>query len=375
VSDGIVAVAAMKRAVAAGEPFPLVLLDAAMPKLDGFAVAAQIKLDPELAGATIMMLSSADRSGDAARCRELGINCYVRKPITQSELFEGILIAMGAVPQEQPESAGAAVCARDGRRPLRILLAEDNEVNQHLAVKTLEKRGHTVVVAANGREALAAFEREAVDLVFMDVQMPEMDGFAVTTAIREREKAAGGHVPIVALTAHAMKGDRERCLSAGMDAYISKPLRVEELFEAIARLVPGEATTATETPAPPTNERPAEAVFDPTWALARVEGDPELLRKMISLFCAQAQKLLPEIRSAGERSDGKSLERFAHKLKGSMGGFGDARASEAALRLEIIGRDGEFARAGEASANLELEVARLREALTTFAQERATFAT
>jgi len=209
------------------------------------------------------------------------------------------------------------------------------------------------------------------------VQMPEMDGFAATAGIREREKATGGHVPIVALTAHAMKGDRERCLAAGMDAYLTKPLRVQELFEAIARLVPG-ADKAVAGPASDgteaANKRPTEAVFDLAAALTRVEGDRNLLRKLIGLFLAQAQKLLPEIRSAGERGDGKALERFAHKLKGSMGSFAADRAAEAALRLEIMGNNGEFVQTEEALADLEHEVARLCEALTTFTEESTTCA-
>jgi two-component system, sensor histidine kinase and response regulator len=375
VNNGISAVAAMKRAVAAGDPFPLILLDAFMPEMDGFAIAEQIKRDPELAGATIMMLTSADRSGDASRCRQLGVARYLRKPITQAELFDAILTAMGSVPFEEDN---APLTSRDevapGRRSLRILLAEDNEVNQELAVKTLQKRGHTVVVAGNGREALAVLERETVDLVLMDIQMPEMDGFAATGEIRQREKATGAHMPIVALTAHAMKGDRERCLEAGMDAYVSKPLRVEELFETIARLVPVDGATM---PVPAnqgllsTHGLSAGPAFDRAAALARVEGDEELLRKMVGLFFAQAKKLLPEIRGAGERGDGKALERAAHKLKGSMGCFGAGCASEAAMRLEIMGRNGEFIRTDEAVGDLDREVARLREELTTYARKDA----
>jgi two-component system, sensor histidine kinase and response regulator len=374
VGNGLSAVSAMKRAVASGDPFPLILLDAFMPEMDGFAVAEQIKRDPDFAGATIMMLTSSDRSGEAARCRELGIASYLRKPISQSELFDAILTAMGANALEQPEPPRTVeVSAREGQRPLRILLAEDNEINQILAVRILETRGHTVVVAGDGRETLAAFDRESVDLVLMDIQMPEMDGFAATAAIRERERLTGGHVPIVALTAHAMKGDRERCLASGMDGYASKPLRVDELLEVIARLVPVATAAAvpagSAAPVPP--EQPAEMVFDRVAALARVEGDEELLRNMIRLFLAQAEKLLPEIRSAGERDDGKTLERSAHKLKGSMGSFGADRAFAAALRLEVMGRNGECARAKEACLDLEREVDCLREALMTFTEEGA----
>ena len=350
-----------------------------MPELDGFAVAERIRCDPELAGATIMMISSTDRNGDAVRCRELGIACCLRKPITQSELFDAILTAMGSVPlQETPSPLAAAAETMPGHRCLRILVAEDNEVNQELAIKTLEKRGHTVLVVGDGREALAAFEREAIDLVLMDVQMPVMDGFAATAAIREREKLTGGRIPIVALTAHAMKGDRERCLASGMDAYVTKPLRVEELFAAIGRFFPGTPATSADadgiapadSQSPPAGQggRVIGAVFDSVWALARVEGDVALLRKLIDLFTAQTRKLLPEIRSAGERRDGPALERYAHKLRGSMGSFEADRATEAALQLEIMGRDDDCARIEETVASLECEVGRLQESLTTFTQ-------
>ncbi len=353
VGDGFAAVAALKRAVAAGEPFPLILLDAVMPDVDGFAVAGQIQRDPELAGATVMMLSSADRGGDAARCRKLGVACYLCKPVAQSDLLDAIVRALGTAQIEPvPPSVPAAAT---GPRPLRILLAEDNEVNQELVAQMLKRRGHTLTLAGNGREAVAAFDAALFDIVLMDVQMPEMDGFAATAAIRERERATGGRTPIVALTAHAMKGDRERCLAAGMDDYVSKPLRIGDLVETIARLV---------APA-------GEVVFDRAAALAKVEGDGELLRTMIRLFDAQAGKLLPEIRAAGARGDGDALERSAHKIKGSMGTFGAARATEAALRLETMGRDGRLAGTEIHIAELEREVGRLRESLARFTDEGA----
>jgi CheY-like chemotaxis protein len=340
-------------------------------------VAAQIKRDPELTHATIMMLSSADRTGDASRLRELGVVCYLRKPITQSELFDAILTAMGAAPQDAPESPRAAGAGtRQSRRSLRVLLVEDNEVNQQLAVKILLKRGHIVVVANDGREALAALKRESVDLVLMDIQMTHMDGFAATAAIRELEKSIGGHVPIVALTAHAMKGDRERCLAAGMDAYITKPLRAEELFEVIARVVRASFVAAPiqVTESPPiaaASESQGDAVFDVAAALARVEGDRTLLGELISLFFVQAQKVLPEIRGAVDRGDGRRLERASHKLKGSMGCLGASSAIKAALRLENLGRNGELALAEEACTALEHEVARLLVALTNFTSNGA----
>ena len=197
---------------------------------------------PELAGATLVMLTSAGRQGDGARCRELGIAAYLMKPISQSELLEAILAGLGT-PSADPDRLQVVTrhSLRESRPKLRILLAEDNSVNQLVAARLLEKRGHTVVIAGNGREALAALDEPGsggFDLVLMDVQMPEMDGFEATGIIRAREKSSGTHLPIIAMTAHTMKGDEERCLAAGMDGYVSKPIQVEQLFAAIGGITP-----------------------------------------------------------------------------------------------------------------------------------------
>jgi signal transduction histidine kinase/CheY-like chemotaxis protein len=222
----------MCSALEAGEPFELILTDMHMPHMDGFALVEQIRQRPELSTATIMMLTSAGHRGDAARCEELGVSAYLLKPIRQSELREAVVRILGAKEQEGAVPLITRYSLQDSRDPsasLRVLLAEDNLVNQRLGMRLLEKRGHSVVVAGNGRETLTAFERGGFDLILMDLQMPEMDGFEATTVIREREKASGNRVPIVALTAHAMKGDREKCLAAGMDGYLTKPIRPAEL--------------------------------------------------------------------------------------------------------------------------------------------------
>jgi PAS domain S-box-containing protein len=377
VHDGAAALAALKAALEDGDPFPLVLLDACMPELDGFAIAACIKSHPELARATIMMLSSADQRGDASRCRELGVACYLRKPIAQSELFDAILTAMGAEPFEEPRSRDGSTVSDNpaiepaaGDPPLRILLAEDNEINQRLATRILQKRGHTVVVAGDGRQALAVLESQTIDLVLMDVQMPEMDGFAATAAIRQREIATGAHIPIVALTAHAMKGDREKCLAAGMDAYLCKPVRAEALLSIIGGLVPG--ARAPQPPADPSiTQQLTPAVFDPALMLERVDGDRRLLEELIDLFFAQEQELLPAIRRAGQLGNGQALERAAHKLKSSLGHFGDRRASDAAQRLEELARDGQYTLADKAIVQLERDVARVHAALEAFKEKSA----
>jgi PAS domain S-box-containing protein len=240
VEGGEEALTELSRAQGAGEPYGLILTDLLMPKMDGFGLIEQIRQRPELSTATIMMLTSAGQLGDAAHCQELGVAAYLMKPIRQYELREAIARVIGSREQRAvplvtrfsltPASA-PPVC-------LRVLLAEDNLVNQKVVTRLLEKRGHRVMVAGNGREALDALGRENFDLVLMDVQMPEMDGFETTAVIREKEKSSGVHQPVVALTANAMKGDRAQCLSAGMDAYLTKPIRSDELDALLATYLP-----------------------------------------------------------------------------------------------------------------------------------------
>jgi len=227
----------LREAQRAGNPFPLVLSDSHMPEVDGFMLAQQIGQDPEISNTIIIMLTSGDRPEDVTRCEQRGIAAYLLKPVKQSELFDAIVLALGVTAVEE-EPATALI--DHGPRllgPLKILLAEDSLVNQKLAVALLERHGHTVVVASSGREAVAALESQAFDLVLMDVQMPDMDGLEATAIIRAREKRTGTHVPIVAMTAHALKGDRERCLAAGMDDYVSKPIRVRELLDSLDRVL------------------------------------------------------------------------------------------------------------------------------------------
>jgi signal transduction histidine kinase/CheY-like chemotaxis protein len=240
---GAEALTLLEQAKTRGTPFALILLDAQMPEMDGFSFADRIKQDAPLTRSVVIMLTSAGLRGDAARCRELGIKAYLTKPIKRSDLLLAIKVVLGspAVTEEQP-SVITIHSLRESRGRLRILLVEDNRVNQAVATRLLEKRGHKVVVAGNGRAALEALEKETPDLVLMDVQMPEMDGLQATAAIREGELKTGKHIPIIAMTAHAMAGDKERCLKAGMDGYVSKPLRAEFVFAAIEEVVSIPAT-------------------------------------------------------------------------------------------------------------------------------------
>jgi PAS domain S-box-containing protein len=238
---GRAGLAALQASRDAGTAFPLVLIDAQMPQMDGFAMAEAIKKDPQLAATSVVMLTSAAQQGDGARCRALGIAAYLTKPIGQAELQQAMLAVLGMpLNGADPVHVVTRHSLRESRRKLHILVVEDNMVNQLVAARVLAKRGHTVIVAANGTEALAALHgpaSESFDLILMDVQMPGMDGFEVTGIIRASEKASGVHVPIIAMTAHTMKGDEERCLAAGMDGYTSKPIQVEQLFATIDRVL------------------------------------------------------------------------------------------------------------------------------------------
>jgi CheY-like chemotaxis protein len=357
VEAGREALFAMEQAREAGSPFALVLLDAMMPEMDGFTLAGRIKQEPDLVVATLMMLSSADRRGDAARCRELGVAAYLTKPIRQSTLLDAIMTSLGPAASAEGRAPRAISPPASGgaRRTLRLLLAEDNAVNQRLAVSLLEKRGHQVVVVGNGQDAVAALGEGRFDAVLMDVQMPDMDGFEAAVAIRARDAVTGGHTTIVAMTAHALKGDRERCLAAGMDAYISKPLRPHELFEVLEGLVPRAGSSGLATAAPAAEP----AVLDMATVLERMDGDVELLKELAGLFLSECPQRMAEIRQAITQRDASRLMQAAHTIKGSVGNFGAREAVEAAQRLEIDANEHDWGQAEEDWAALKKAVGRL----------------
>lgn len=253
VDSGYAAIAALEQSFNAGRQFPLMMIDGHMPEMDGFALAEQIKADPRYSGVTLMMISSNDQLMDIERCKKLGIHTYLIKPIMQSELFAGIARALNlditeedfppSAKTHQDEQSAAALPA------LRILLAEDNAVNQRVTAGILEKRGHKIVIAQNGREAIQAWQSQPFDVILMDVQMPEMDGFETTAEIRRQEACSGVRTPIIALTARAMKGDRDSCIEAGMDGYLSKPIHPRELVKVICEVLTRKAVdSAAPTP-------------------------------------------------------------------------------------------------------------------------------
>ena len=361
------ALTALADAAGSAEPFRIVLLDANMPEIDGFDVARRIREEGQHAGTAIMMLTSAGLPGDGARCRDVGIDAYLSKPVRQSELLDAILTTLGRArhPEERPRLVTFHTL-REGLRRLHILLVEDSVVNQRLAVHMLGKRGHSAVVANTGIEALEALGRERFDLVLMDVQMPEMGGLEATQAIREREEVTGEHIPIIAMTAHAMAGDKERFLEAGMDGYLAKPVRSRDLFEVIesqpiARRDPQDGPLAGQTV-----DRP----LDVEDFLDRADGDHELLAELAEVFSASSTELVSEIRRAMSDGDAEALRRAAHTLKGAASSLSAAAVAEAALRLENIGRQGHLAEASGALATLEAEIKRLEPALVELRWQR-----
>ena len=369
VDSGRAALHALETARRAGQPFALVLLDVHMPGMDGFAVAERITGGRDGTTPIVVMLTSAEQSADLRRCRELGLNAYLVKPISQAALLEAIKGVAGTRAAAPPASDAAGPVPGHATRPLHVLVAEDHRVNQILAVRLLEKRGHTVAVATNGKEAVAAVEGERFDLILMDVQMPEMDGLDATAAIRRQEQETTTHVPIIGLTAHAMRGDREKYLAAGMDDYVSKPLSAEKLFEAIDRVT--SRTVDRADPRDSRHEGSAEVVSpgaaDVRTLSAHFQGDAALAQELAELFLADYPERLSELHDAIMRSDARALKRAAHTVKGAISVFSTDGAFEAASRLETIGGTGDLTHATEAWHALKEELKRLTPALTELA--------
>jgi CheY-like chemotaxis protein len=377
--------AAVRAAEVQGLQFSVVLVDMQMPDMDGFRLVERISSSSSVAGAVLMLLTSAGQRGDAARCRKLGIKGYLTKPIRRSDLLDALLMTLSPANQNADERALITRhLLRESRGNLQILLAEDDALNRKFVSELLEKRGFRITAVENGRQAMEYLLKSAFDLLIMDVQMPEVDGLEAARAIRRFEvQVSSGEVtpppestyaahhtrfnriPILALTARSMKGDRERCLDAGMDGYLSKPIQIEELL----RTVDNMANTNRQTTVPVPAEQSAKSVLDRSDVLARVEGDMELLREIVELFHTESAKLIARIGQALASKDSSAVERTAHSLKGSLGNLGAARAMEKALILEKIGHSGQLMKADEAFKDLEEELALLKPELEALIQE------
>lgn len=363
VESGPAALDALEKSLHVGQPFAVALLDGHMPNMDGFELAERISQDERHSNLKVVMLTSAGRPEDASRCRKLGISASLSKPIKQSELFDVIISVIGEPARKRARGMPRRKKGRADHGELRVLIAEDNEVNQLVARRIFEKLGHKVTVVGTGREALAAVQSRQFDLVAMDVQMPEMDGLDATRAIRAWEEKTGTHVPIVAMTAHAMKGDSERCLAAGMDGYVSKPIRIQELEKAISQtLSPQKTGIATASLLDEVN-----ALIDQQALLAGVDGDPRLLRELARLFLADYPRNLAHIEEALRREDAQALEKAAHKLRGAVGNFAARKVAATAELVETLGRSGDFRATTDALVTLESELALLGEELKKLA--------
>lgn len=368
------ALQAMRSASEAGARFPVVVTDFMMPGMNGFQFVEHVRKDPTISETPIVMLTSSGERGDAVRCVELGIAAYLLKPVKQWELLVTLAKLLEPV---TPEWVRPTLLTRhtitESKRRFNILVVEDNPVNQKLAAKMLERMGHVVSVATDGIEALDMLSARKFDLVFMDVQMPRMDGLEATRILRVREKDTGDHIPVIAMTAHAMKGDREKCLEAGMDWYIAKPIKAQELSEIIERFQGTQAVIPDEIAAMKSSQllgaSTRKSHVDRRKVLASVGGDIDLLQNIINVFIAECQQLINEIRDALCSSDPQRIERAAHSLKGSVGTFAPETATEAVSRLEQIARTGNLGEARRAIIELERDLSGIREELIALEQE------
>src|SRR5213595_1438813 len=341
--------AALRRAAAAGSPFDLAILDAQMPDQDGFELAAAVRADPDLVATKLLILTSAGQRGDGERCRQMGIQAYLTKPIARADLIE----AVGTVLAEAPPAGAAPVLITrhsiaESRHALQILLAEDNPVNQQVAMAMLVKRGHQVDVVSNGREAVDAVGARKYDVVLMDIQMPEMDGFAAADGIRALPQ--GRALPIIALTAHALSGERERCLARGMTGYLAKPFKAHELFAVVEGRGADGAEAAAPAP-PPVDVAAFRRTMEEAGAAEAVDG-------ILATFIETLPQRLDALAAATAGDTAEPIERAAHAFKSAAATIGAHRLAQLLDDMEASARSGDVARAQSALPNVR------REALT-----------
>ena len=365
VADALSALKELQEASPTSRRYHAVISDCQMPEVDGYTLAKWIKHDDRLRQTPFVMLTSLGRSEDPARLRRLGISRYLTKPVKHSDLFDALASLFTVAPKREKRRARPTLAAR-ARRRLRILVAEDQAVNRRLVTTILEKRGHTIVQVEDGKQAcdaLTAPGAKPFDVVVMDLQMPEMGGLEATQMIRQREVATGKRVPIVALTAHAMKGDRDRCLAGGMDEYLSKPIDTPLLIATVEGIDDrGRRAAAAERDATTMTRHDSHAVFDESAARRRTGGDRQLLKELVALYRADAPVTLRQIAKALAARNAEALRVAAHTLKGSVATVGGASARHAAATLENFGKSGSLDGADSALAVLRTELSKLDQA-------------
>ena len=359
VASADAALGTLRKAAAEGDPFHLLLTDALMPETDGFGLAQQLARDDRFGRLKMILLTSAGAPAVKGRAANV-FAAKLAKPVKQSDLLDAIVTAFATpVSSRRQRGKDTPRPAEQPNKPLRVLVAEDNPTNQALVAALLKQKGHRVTIVGNGRLAADRAVLETFDVVLMDVQMPEMGGLEATGLIRDHERTAGGHVPIVALTARAMAGDREQCLAAGMDAYVSKPLRTEELFAAIDSVVgqrPDPAAASTLV---------VPDKVDRETLLEGFGGRADLLKHVVEVFLEDAPATLARVKQAIAAGDGAEVAAGAHSLKGSVGLFSQGQAFEGARRLEQIGKSGDLSQAEAVRAEVEESVSRVTTELRT----------
>ncbi|NNE91927.1 MAG: response regulator [Verrucomicrobiales bacterium] len=364
----------LEDAATSQHPFELILLDVMMPEMDGPEVARRIAETYGKKAPKILVLSSAGHPIPKSELSKLGIERVLTKPLKQSDLLDAITRLFGAATRDAPGASEANRSKPDDVPSMRVLVAEDGRVNQIVAINLLETRGHFVTVANNGREAFELFENEEFDAILMDVQMPEMDGYQATGAIRKSESGSDSHIPIIAMTANAMKGDRESCIEAGMDDYVSKPVRSDELFSVLesyavpietAGKKPAERETGKVHPKPGEKDSSDRSVFDAEKFRNSIR-DPSLMAQLIGFFAEETGGYLERARKAIDESDSEELSRAAHSLKGTLGNYSARNAFRAAKKLNEEARNGKRDGVRELFASLSREVASLEDALNHF---------
>ena len=363
------ALAMLRQAHRESRPFELLISDVNMPHRDGFELVEEIRRDSELAELIVMLLTSGERPDHGARCEELNVSQRLMKPVKQSELQQAIAAALGIDKAEPEIIASSDELHSVPPRPLKILLAEDSLVNQRLAIGLLERHGHQLTVANNGREAMEALACDAYDLILMDVQMPEIDGLETTRRIRQMEAVAGGHMPIIAMTAHALKGDRERCLEAGMDEYVAKPVRERQLLAAM-RAVLGDSVARPAASTETGGKSASQQVLDWDAALDICNGDHALLRDIVEAFLEEHPRRVVDIRTAIDTANFELLNRSAHTLKGSCRYFCAQAVHDPAFGLEQLGTNRSLEGAEAIFDLLKTELAKLVPHLVSYVQGR-----
>jgi CheY-like chemotaxis protein/HPt (histidine-containing phosphotransfer) domain-containing protein len=364
-ADGQQALASLHRAVTEGDPFRIALVDMQMPVMDGKTLGGKIKADPDLRDTLLVMLTSVGQRGDAHKFQQIGFSAYMTKPVKVSQLYDCLATVLG-VASVGSEKAARPIITRhtlmeDKKRRVRILVAEDNVVNQKVAVRILEKLGYCADAVANGQETITALEKIGYDLVLMDVQMPEMNGFEATRIIRDPGSGVLRHdIPVVAMTAHVLKGDRERCLEAGMDDYASKPVTALALSEILDRHLGSAVSSGGVVPEMnPSRARPVE--IEQIQEVA--DGDVEFERDLIETFLSDSEEQIRRLEGALREQDAEEVRGRAHTIKGSSANVGAKVMQELAYQMERIGAGKELAQAPDVYSELKGAFEQAREFL------------